>query len=460
MNSNLWHDVRYAFRQLSRAKLFTCLAVLTLALGIGSNTALFSAVYGVLLRPLAFRDPGRLVLISERARQFPILSASYQNFRDWQLQSTSFEEFGAARPFNVSLAGHGEPEQVPAQMITGNLLHLLGVQTILGRNITEADDKKESPAVVLLGYGLWQRRFGASPQVAGQTITLNDRSYTIIGVLPRNYQLLQQEPDVVLPMTPWALTLPDDRSWHPGIFPIARLKQGIRLSAARAEMSTIAKRLMERYPNDNIALDAVVNPMHDQMVSQTKPVLLALLWAVGFVLLIACANIANLLLARATARRREMAIRMALGASNWRILRQLTLEGLLLSGIGAVAGTVLAYFTLPWLVLKAGSSLPAGAHIAIDVHVLLFACIISICVGLFFGVAPWGDLRSLNVRTALSEMDRGSAGRGVKRLRSVLVVTEVSFAVLLLIGAGLFLRTLDRLSDVSLGFSGENILVC
>src|SRR5579871_876739 len=362
MNTTLTQDVRYSLRQLGRARLFTSLAVLTLALGIGSNTALFSAVYGVLLRPLPFRDPDRLVLVSERARQFPILSASYQNFTDWQSQSTSFEEFGAARTFAVNLTGHGEPEQLPAQMITGNLLHLLGVQTIVGRNISATDDRKESPAVALLGYGLWQRTFGGSPQVSGQAITLNNRSYTIIGVLPPDFQLLQQQADVVLPLTPWALTLPDDRSWHPGIFPIARLKQGVRLAQARAEMSTIAKRLLERYPDTNIALDAVVNPMHEQLVSQTKPILLALLWAVAFVLLIACANIANLLLARATARRREISIRMALGASDWRMLRQLTVEGLLLSALGAIAGIALAFFTLPWLVRLAGSSLPPGAR--------------------------------------------------------------------------------------------------
>jgi len=459
MRSTLIQDVRYSLRQLGRAKLFTSLAVLTLALGIGSNTALFSAVYGVLLRPLPFRDPDRLVLISEHANAFPILSASYQNFRDWQTQSTSFEEFGAARSLNVTLTGHGEPEQIPAQMITGNLLHLLGVQTIVGRNLSETDDAKQSPAVALLGFGLWQRMFGASSQVAGQTITLNNQSYTIIGVLPRNFQVLQQQADVVLPMTPWALTLPDDRSWHPGIFPIARLKQGVRLAQARAEMSTIAKRLLERYPTDNIALDAVVNPMHEQLVSQTKPVLVALLCAVAFVLLIACANIANLLLARATARRREISIRMALGASNWRMLRQLTVEGVLLSGMGALAGIALAYFSLPWLVRLAGSSLPVDAPVSIDFHVLLFTCVVSIGVGLFFGVAPVGTVRSVNVRSALSDMDRGSVGRGVKRMRNVLVVTEVCFAVLLLIGAGLFLRTMDRLSDVALGFSGENILI-
>jgi len=262
MSSTALQDFRYSLRQLGHAKLFTGLAVLTLALGIGSNTALFSAVYGVLLRPLPFRDPGRLVLVSERARQFPILSASYQNFRDWRTQSTSFEEFGAARSYTVTLTGHGEPEQVPAQMITGNLLHLLGVQTILGRNLSEADDAKESPAVALLGYGLWQRTFGGSPAAIGQAITLNNRSYTIIGVLPPNFQVLQQQADVELAMTPWALTLPDDRSWHPGIFPIARLRPGASLTQARAEMSTIAKRLLQRYPNDNIALVAVVNPMH------------------------------------------------------------------------------------------------------------------------------------------------------------------------------------------------------
>ncbi|MGC1423629.1 MAG: ABC transporter permease, partial [Terracidiphilus sp.] len=276
-------DLQFSLRQLRKSKVFTVVAVVTLALGIGCNTAIFSVFYSVLLRPLPFPEPDRVVMVSERATQFPILSVSWQNLRDWEAQSTSFEEFGAARVFTSALTGNGEPEQIPSLMISGNLLHLLGVNVISGRSIQAADDQPSSPAVVLLGYGLWQRKYGGSQDIIGHAINLDNQSFTVIGVLPKGYELLQQTPDVVIAMGPWASKLPDDRSWHPGIIAIARLKQGVSLQQARAEMSTIAKRLYEKYSADNIALDAVVNPMQEQLVTQAKPALITLLGAVIFV---------------------------------------------------------------------------------------------------------------------------------------------------------------------------------
>ena len=456
---SLVRDLQFSLRQLNKSKMFTVVAVLTLALGIGCNTAIFSVFYSVLLRPLLYPEPDRVMMISERAAQFPILSVSWQNYRDWQAQSTSFEEFGATRVFTSALTGNGEPEQIPSQMVSGNLLHLLGVNVIAGRSLVTADDQPSSPAVALLGNGLWQRKYGGSQDIIGHAITLDSQSYTVIGILPKGYELLQQSPDVVIAMGPWASKLPDDRSWHPGIFPVARLKAGVTLSQARAEMSTIAKRLLEKYPADNIALDAIVNPMHEQLVSQAKPALETLLGAVIFVLLIACGNIANLILTRATARRREISIRISLGASDWQIIKQLVMEGLLLSLMGAIAGVALAYTLMPSLINLAGTSLPPGTDVRIDVHVLLFTTALSICAGVFFGVEPAGHVRLHDLRSILNESERGAVGKQAKALRNTLVVSEISLALLLLMGAGLFVRSLNRLADVNLGFSEDHILV-
>ncbi len=459
MTLSLVRDLQFSLRQLRKSMVFTVVAVATLALGIGCNTAIFSVFYSVLLRPLLFPDPDRVVMVSERATQFPILSVSWQNLKDWEAQSTSFQEFGATRVFTSALTGNGDPEQIPSQMISGNLLHLLGVNVIAGRAIQAADDQPASPAVVLLGYGLWQRKYGGSQDIIGHAINLDNQSYTVIGILPKGYELLQQSPDVVVAMGPWASKLPDDRSWHPGIIAIARLKQDVPLKQARAEMSTIAKRLLEKYPADNIALDAVVNPMHEQLVSQAKPALITLLGAVIFVLLIACGNIANLMLTRATARRREISIRISLGASDWQIIKQLVIEGLLLSIMGAIAGVGLAYALMPSLIHLAGTSLPPGTDVRIDAHVLLFTAALSICAGVFFGVAPAGHVRLSDLRSILNETERGAVGKQAKALRNMLVVSEISLALLLLMGAGLFVRSLNRLAAVSLGFSDDHILV-
>ncbi len=457
--SNLRQDLKYSLRQLRINKLFSTVAILTLALGIGATTAIFSVVYGVLLRPLPFRDPQRLMLVSERADKFPLLSVSWQNYRDWQSQSTSFEEFGAVRNLTMSVTGGGEPEQVPAEMVSGNLLHLLGVKPLIGRALTEADDSSGSAPVALLGYGFWQRRFDRSAQVVGQSITLNNKPYTIIGVLPPEYELLQQRPEAVVAMGPWAATLPDDRSWHPGIFPVARLKQGVSLAQARAEMSTIAKRLLAQYAESNIALDAIVNPMQEQMVSDSRPVLLILLGAVVFLLLIACANVANLLLTRATSRQREMSIRVAIGASTRRIIQQLLTEGLLLSCLGAIVGVGIAYFATSTLAHMPGTKIPGIAGVHLEWHVLAFTAAVSILAGLFFGLAPATHAAGHDLRSILNETDRGTVSKGAKGLRQALVISEVALAMLLLIGAGLFLRSFSRLASVSPGFSTEHILI-
>ena len=456
---NLIKDLQFSFRQLRKAKVFAIVAVVTLALGIGCNTAIFSVFYSVLLRPLPFPDSNRLVIVSEHATNFPMLTASWLNYKDWKAQSTSFEDFGATHIVTMALTGSGQPEQIPGQMVTGNLLHMLAVNPVAGRPLSTADDQPASPAVALLGYGLWQRRFGGAESVIGQTITLDRQTYTVVGVLPQGFELLQQAPDFVVAMGPWASKLPDDRSWHPGINAIGRLKPGVSLNQARAEMSTIAKRLYAQYSRDNIAIDAVVNPMQAQLVSDIKPALTMLLGAVIFVLLIACGNIANLMLTRATARRREIAIRMSLGASDWKIIRQLIVEGLVLSITGAAVGVGLAYLLMPSLMHAAGGVLPPGMQVHIDARVLLFTVVLSIFAGVFFGIAPAGQIRMRDLRTILNETERAGSGKRSKLLRNSLVVSEISLALLLMMGAGLFVRSLSRLSSVNLGFSDDHLLV-
>jgi len=456
---SLIKDLQFSLRQLRKAKVFAVVAVVILALGIGCNTAIFSVFNSVLLRPLPFLDPDRLVIVSERATNFPMLTASWLNFKDWKAQNTSFEEFGATRMVTMALTGNGQPEQIPGQMISGNLLHILGVNAVAGRPISAADDQPASPAVALLGNGLWQRRFAGTVSVIGQTITLDRQTYTVIGVLPERFQLLQQTPDFVIAMGPWASKLPDDRSWHPGISAIARLKSGVSLSGARADMTTIAKRLYAQYSADNIAIDAVVNPMHEQLVSELKPALTMLMGAVIFVLLIAIGNIANLMLTRATARQREIAIRMSLGASDWAIVKQLIVEGLVLSLTGAIVGVALAYLLMPSLLHAAGGVLPPGAEVHIDARVLVFTVVLSICAGVFFGIAPASHIRMRELRSALNETERAGSGERTKLLRNGLVVSEIALALLLMMGAGLFVRSLSRLSAVNLGFSDDHLLV-
>jgi putative ABC transport system permease protein len=456
---SLIKDLQFSLRQLRKAKVFAVVAVVTVALGIGCNTAIFSVFNSVLLRPLPFLDPDHLVIVSERATNFPMLTASWLNFKDWKVQNTSFEEFGATRMVTMALTGNGQPEQISGQMISGNLLHILGVNTVVGRPISAADDQPASPAVALLGNGLWQRRFGGTVSVIGQTITLDRQTYTVIGVLPERFQLLQQTPDFVIAMGPWASKLPDDRSWHPGISAIARLKSGVSLSGARADMTTIAKRLYAQYSADNIAIDAVVNPMHEQLVSELKPALTMLMGAVIFVLLIAIGNIANLMLTRATARQREIAIRMSLGASDWAIVKQLIVEGLVLSLTGAIVGVALAYLLMPSLLHAAGGVLPPGAEVHIDARVLVFTVVLSICAGVFFGIAPASHIRMRELRSVLNETERAGSGERTKLLRNGLVVSEIALALLLMMGAGLFVRSLSRLSAVNLGFSDDHLLV-
>ena len=452
-------DFRYALRWFRKSPGFTTIAILTLALGIGANTAIFSVINAVLLRPLPYRDPARLVLLSERTPNFPILSTSYLNFKDWRDQAHTFESVGAIRNLNMTLTGTGEAERLPAQMATSNIFDMLGIRPALGRPFTAQEDGPGGAPVVLISNSLWQRRFSSSPQVVGQPLTLDNKPYTIIGVLPAATQILQQAPDFILPLEPWARTLPDDRSWHPGILPLARLAPGVTLEQAPAEMTTIARRLEQQYPETDTGTTANVNLMQEQLVDNIRPALLMLFGAVGFVLLIACTNVANLLLARATARQREIAVRTALGASRWRVIRLLLTESVLLALAGAVVGLLLAVAAMGPLLRLAGTSIPATADVRLDAGVLAFTTVLALFSGILFGLAPAIHMGTLDIRAALNENDRGVAGRRALRMRGALVISEVAIAMILLVGAGLLLRSFDRLSNVTPGFAVDHLLI-
>jgi putative ABC transport system permease protein len=455
----LWQDLRYALRMLIKNTGFSVVAVLTLALGIGTNTAIFSVVNAVLLRPLPFRDPDRLCFLYERLPVAPILGPSYLNFIDIRDQNTVFEGVASVHAATFTLTGAGEPERLTAQMASANFYPLMGVSALQGRTFLPEEDRAGGPAVVLITYGFWQRQFNGSPDAIGKSLTLDNQSYNVIGILPAGFQFLNPV-DVMVPFAPWARGLPDDRSWHPGITAAARLKPGVTLEQARVELDTIAERLEKQYPvyDTDMGLGAI--GMHDQLVQNVRPALLVLLGAVGLVLLIACGNIANLLLARSSARTQEIAVRMAIGAGRGRILRQLLTESVLLAFAGAAFGLFIAWLAMSSLVSLAASAIPNVGPIALDGKVLAFSMGLALFAGILFGLAPALQTAKLDLRGILNDASRGTTG-GTRRqqFRNLLVVAEVALALILLVGAGLLIRSFERLQDVSPGFQPANLLV-
>lgn len=455
----LWHDLRYAIRSLRKNPGFTTVAILTLAIGIGANTAIFSVVNAVLLRPLPFRNPESLCLLTERLPFLPSVGPSYQNFVDWQAQAQSFQSIGAAKLTPLTLTGTGEPERLQGELMTANLFPLLGIDPPLGRVFTPAEDRAAGPPVALISSGLAQRRFGSAGSALNRIVTLDNQPYTVIGILPAGFRLIQPA-DVVIPFQPWASKLPDDRSWHPGIVAIGRLKPGVAIETARTEMSAIAKRLEAQYPEFNTGVGANVTGLQEQLVQNIRPALLVLLGAVGVVLLIACSNVANLLLARAISRRREIAVRTAVGASPGRIVQQMLIESLALAALGGVAGLLLAAIGLDPLVRLASNSIPNAGPITLDRGVLWFAAGVSVLSGILFGLIPAIQTTGVDLRSVLNEAARGSSGGTRQRsMRAVLVIAEIALALILLIGAGLLLRSFDRLQSVHPGFRVNNLLV-
>ncbi|HWI16987.1 MAG TPA: ABC transporter permease [Vicinamibacterales bacterium] len=450
-------DLRLAVRNLIARPSFSIVALLTLALGIGANTAVFTVFNAVLLSPLPYANPGQIVILNESSPQLPNASVTRYNYDDWRARAKSFSAMGAFRPTSMTITGTGEPERVPAKMITANLLPLLGVPIEQGRGFAEQDDKPGAEGVAMVGAALAARRFGSASPV-GQSILLDNRSYTIVGVMPAHFELFQPA-DVYVPFGPWAATLPEDRGWHPGIFPIARLNDGVSIEQARGELDTISRQLEAEYPDSNKNTRALINLAQDQLVQNVRPALLMLLGAVTLVLLIACANVANLLLARAVGRQKEIAVRVAIGAGRARIIRQLVIESMVLSCAGGALGLIVAMWSVSML-SSMTLGLPRAQGIAVDWPVALFTLALSVVTGLVFGAVPAWQATRVDIRESLNEESRGgSSSIRHRRMRSVLVVAEIALALILLVGAGLLLRSFSALTNVSPGFDPRNLLV-
>jgi putative ABC transport system permease protein len=453
----LLQDLRYAARTLRRSPSFTLAAAACLALGIGANTAIFSVINGVLLRPLPFKDPASLVMVWERSissgAERNVVSPA--NYRDWRDQSASFSAIGAYVDWHANLTGLDEPVEVPVAIASATLFTVLGTPPELGRLYTVDEDVSNGPKVAVISHRLWQRQFGARPSVLGTRISLNGNPTTIIGVVPDGFGMDGSKADV---WTPLAVHPTRDYRAITGRYltTVARLKPGVSRARAQNEMNAIARRLEAAYPIYNGGWGVNVIPMYDQVVGGVRQALLVLGGVVAFVLLIACANVANLMLARAAARSREMAVRTALGAARGRMVRQLLTESVLLAVIGGALGVVLAYWGIAAVTAFAPEGLPRLTSIRIDGSTLAFTAVVALLTGLLFGLVPALHAGRSDLQSVLREGARGSTASG--QVRSVLVVAQVALSLVLLIGAGLMLRSFAKLQSVDPGFDPDHVL--
>ncbi|HEY9284983.1 MAG TPA: ABC transporter permease [Pyrinomonadaceae bacterium] len=457
--ADLWHDSRYAARVLLKNPGFTAVAVVALALGVGANTAIFSVVNTVLLRPLPYRDPDRLVTVWEDDTKggFPKDTPAAANYIDWRDQNRVFEGMAAIADQSYNLTGVGEPERLDGRRVSASLFPLLGVEPELGRAFLPQEDAPGANRVAVLSHGLWRRRFGGDPKIVGRPINLNGEAHEVIGVMPAHFQFPGPKDQL---WTPIAFTQQQaaNRGQH-YLQVVARLKPGVTVEQAQAEMATIAARLQQQHPEENANLGATVVPLHEHLVGNIRPALLVLLGAVGFVMLVACANVANLLLARAAVRQKEIAVRVALGASRPRLVRQFLTESLLLAALGGAVGLLLAVWGVGLLKTFIPENVSQVRSISVDARVLGFTLLVSLLTGLIFGLAPALQASSFNLNETLKEGGRDSAqGSRGNRARALLVVAEVAVSLVLLIGAGLLINSFMRLRGVDPGFASGNLL--
>ncbi len=457
MLETLWQDIRYGARMLLKHPGFTLIAVLTLALGIGANTAIFSVVNAVLIRALPYRDADRIVTLWQRNNQSGAKEngASPANFFDWQNRSQAFTEMSAAEPYSLNLTGQDEPEAFRAWLVTAGFFQILGVGALHGRTFAQEEYQAGNERVVIISYGLWRRRFGADPNLIGQTLRLNGQQYTVLGVMPPEFQF----PTGREMWAPRIATERDKVIRGSGYLPvIGRLKPGVTLAQAQQEMDGVAAQLGQEHPQANRELGVAVVPLPEQLTGQVRPALLVLFGAVGMLLLIACANVASLLLARAAEREREFAVRAALGARRGRLARQLLTESLLLALLGGLAGILLAGWASSAILSLSLGDLPRAGEVRIDGRVLAFAVAISVLTALIFGLAPALRFSRPDLNRSLKEGGRGATGFVRQRLRQALAVSEIALALVLLVGAGLLVRSFARLLQVNPGFSTDKAL--
>jgi predicted permease len=457
--NQLLQDLRYAARMLAKSPGFTIVAVLTLALAIGANTALFSVVNGVLLNPLPYPQPDQLVTIHESKPNFNTGSISYPNFLDWQKDNQTLSAMAVSRRSSFSLTGLGEAEQIRAQFVTSDFFLILGVKPISGRVFARADDLRGAAPVAMISEGFWKRKFGSATDVVGKTLNLDGRGYTIVGVMPSDFDLLLgsfSPSEIYVPVVQWSNNLLFNRGAGLGFHGIGRMKPGVTIEQVRADFAEVTGNLASAYPDSDKGVGAAFFSFRRSMVGRVEPFLLMLLGAVGFVLLIACVNIANLLLARSTGRAREFAVRAALGAGKRRLIRQLLTESILLALVGGALGLLLANWGTRAALGALPAALPRAAEVGIDLRVLLFTAAIAILAGILFGLAPATRISRTNLQGSLKEGGRGASGSRTGA-QGVLVVVETALALVLLIGAGLMVRSLVRLWEVDPGFNPNNL---
>ena len=472
---SLPQDLRYAVRTFARNPGFTLAALLSLAIGIGANTSIFSVANALFLRPLPYRNADRLVILWNRSPGLNITQDwfSTAQYSDIKTGHRGFEQVAIAIGGNYNLTGDGEPERVGTVRVSSNLFPMLGARPLHGRLFTSDEDAPGHTPAAVLSFGMWTRRYGADPRMVGRSITINGQPYQVVGVLPRSFSLPHEvlptlggaeEAEILvnLPLGPAASRVRDHEDYNI----MGQLKPGVSLSQAQAEMDTITARLRHDYPEvypPNGGMTFSIVPLLEQVVGDVRPMLAVLLGSVGFVLLIACANVANLLLSRAIARQKEMGVRAALGATRGRIVRQLLTESLLLALGGGALGTLFAAWSVRWVHVLGTRSVPRLQDIGIDGRVLLFTLLLSLFSGMLFGLAPALRVSRLDLYTTLKDAGRGSAGIGAmwrrgNPMRKLLVISELALSVVLLIGAGLLIRSFAQLQSVPLGFHRGNLL--